>query len=112
METPDTPAGKFTDWAMAEWRKRNPTAPTALFNRLWSETLAGAQIALVDGRISLDAIPAEVAKACEAAAGQQQKAAAVRVRKITGEHIRRAFRKNRTKGTPKGPRHTAPKKRR
>lgn len=97
---------------MAEWRKRNPTAPTALFNRLWSETLAGAQIALVDGRISLDAIPTKVAKACEAAAGQQQKAAAVRVRKITGEHIRRAFRKHRTKGTPKGPRHTAPKKRR
>lgn len=112
METPDTPAGKFTDWAMAEWRKRNPDATTAQFNRLWSETFAGAQIALVEGRISLDALPAEVAAVCEDAAKKQERAAEVRVRKVTGEHIRRAFRKHRTKGAPKGPRHTKPKKRR
>lgn len=112
METPDTPAGKFTEWAMAAWRKKNPDAPTSEYNRLWSETLAGAQIALVDGRINLSAIPADVASACESAAKAQEKQAHVRARKVTGETIRRVFRKHRTKGTPKGPRHTAPKKRR
>ena len=112
METPDTPAGDFTEWAMREYRERHPEVSTAEYNRLWSETLAGAQVALVAGRINLTAIPAEVAAACEQAASKQEKREQVRVKAITGERLRRLFAKHRTKGTPKGPRHTAPKKRR